>query len=167
MAVSDSGERAGTGASLGERARALAGRTLLSPDGGLFAQGTRFAIAGASVAAVYVGVTSLLAGILGMPFQAALAIGFAVALVAHFSLQRLFVWTHREAFALPLHGQLGRYLSLSAAQYGLTAASTALLPAVLGLSAEVVYLGTVAVVYSVNFLMFRSRIFHARRAPSG
>ena len=80
----------------------------------------------------------------------------------HFTLQRLFVWTHHEEFALPLSHQIGRYLFVAAAQYGVTAASTALLPSALGLPTEVVYLATVAVLLVVNFLVFRNAIFHAK-----
>jgi len=121
-------------------------------------------MAGGTVALVYLTTTTVLAEVFGMPFQAALAIGFSVGIIVHFTLQRLFVWTHREEFALPLHHQVGRYLALAAAQYGVTAASTSLLPSALNLSTEVVYLATVAVVLSTNFLVFRHGIFHAKPA---
>ena len=62
--------------------------------------------------------------------------------------------------------KLGRYLAVAAAQYGVTAASTALLPHALGVSTEIVYLVTVAVVVSVNFLVFRHGIFHAKPEAS-
>jgi putative flippase GtrA len=106
--------------------------------------------------------TTVLAEVVGLPFEAALAIGFSISIAIHFTLQRLFVWTHHEEFALSLGHQLGRYLLTAAAQYGVTAASTALLPSLLGLPTEVVYLATVAVVLSTNFLVFRHGIFHAK-----
>jgi len=118
------------------------------------------------VALVYLGSTTVLAEVVGLPFQAALAIGFSLGLVVHFTLQRLFVWTHHEEFALPLSHQIGRYLIAAAAQYGVTAASTGLLPSALGISAEIVYLATVAVVLSSNFLLFRHGIFHAKAVTS-
>jgi putative flippase GtrA len=139
-------------------------RRLRAPDPGILRQGLRFALAGGTVALVYLTTTTVLAEVIGMPFQAALAIGSCVGLVVHFTLQRLFVWTHHEEFALPLHHQAGRYLALAAAQYGVTAASTSLLPSALGVSTEIVYLATVVVVLSVNFLVFRHRIFHAKPA---
>jgi putative flippase GtrA len=144
-------------------------RSLRSPDSGLLGQGVRFGLAGATVALVYLTTTIVLAEVFGVPFQVALAIGFSVGLVVHFTLQRVFVWTHHEAFALPLHHQAGRYLIVAGVQYGVTAASTSLLPAALGVSTEIVYLATVAVVLSVNFLVFRQRIFHAKPAagPDG
>lgn len=127
----------------------------------LRAQGLRFIVAGGIVAGVYIGTTSLLAEVFGVPFEASLAVGFALALVAHFSLQRLFVWRKESAYALPLHHQVGRYGAVAGVQYGLTAAITATLPHALGVPDEVVYLPTVVVLTCANFLVFRSRIFHA------
>jgi putative flippase GtrA len=139
--------------------------SLLSPSSGLVGQGVRFALAGGTVALVYLTTTTVLAEVVGMPFQAALAIGYSVGLMVHFTLQRVFVWTHHEEFALPLHHQAGRYLMFAAGQYGVTAASTSVLPATLGVPAEIVYLVTVAVVLSNNFVIFRYRIFHTKPAP--
>ncbi|MGD0455028.1 MAG: GtrA family protein [Solirubrobacteraceae bacterium] len=127
----------------------------------MLGQGVRFGLSGGTVALVYLATTTLLAEVAGMPFQAALAIGFCVAIAVHFTLQRLFVWAHHEEFALPLGHQLGRYLAVAAVQYGVTAASTGLLPSALGISTEIVYLATVVVVLSANFLVFRNGIFHA------
>lgn len=146
-------------------ARKLA-QTLKTPESGLLGQGTRFAVAGGSVALVYLSTTTLLADVVGLPFQLALAIGFCVSIIVHFTLQRFFVWNHHEEFALPLHHQVGRYLAAAAVQYGVTAASTSLLPAILGVSTEIIYLATVAVVLSANFLVFRHGIFHARDAAT-
>jgi putative flippase GtrA len=141
-------------------------RTLRSPSSGLLGQGVRYGLAGATVAVVYLSTTTVLAEVVGLPFQVALAIGFSVALVVHFTLQRLFVWIHHDEFALPLRHQAGRYLTVAGTQYGLTIASTSLLPAVLGVSAEIVYLVTVAVLASTNFLVFRHGIFMADETPS-
>lgn len=137
-------------------------RTLRTPESGVLGQGVRFAVSGGAVALVYLATTTVLAEVVGMPFQAALAIGFCIGLVVHFTLQRLFVWTHHEEFALPLSHQLGRYLVAAAVQYGVTAASTGLLPSAVGVSTEIVYLATVAVVLSTNFLVFRNGIFHPK-----
>jgi len=126
----------------------------------------RFALAGGTVALVYLTSTTVLADVVVLPFQAALAIGFCLGLMVHFTLQRVFVWTHHEEFALSLHHQVGRYLVVAAAQYGVTAASTSLLPTILGVSTEIVYLATVAVVLSINFLVFRHGIFHSKPATT-
>jgi putative flippase GtrA len=129
---------------------------------GLLGQGARYAVAGATVAAVYLGTTTALADVAGLPFQIALIIGFCVGLSAHFTLQRFFVWAHHEGYALPFNHQAARYLAVAGAQYGLTAASTSVLPAALGLPVEVVYFATVAALVSVNFLIFRNGVFHPK-----
>src|SRR4029077_13710862 len=98
---------------------------------------------GGTGAVIYTLVTTLLATVVGIPFQVALAIGFCTALAVHFTLQRVFVWAHREELALSLPHQLRRYLTATGAQYGATSASTWLLPAALGLPTEEVYLVTV------------------------
>jgi putative flippase GtrA len=141
-------------------------RALREPDPGILRQGFRFALAGSSVMLVYLTTTTVLAEVFDWPFQAALVIGFSVGLLVHFTLQRIFVWTHHEEFALPLHHQVGRYLTVAAAQYGVTAASTALLPSALSVSTEAIYLATVAVVTSTNFLVLRNGIFHPKPAAT-
>jgi putative flippase GtrA len=141
-------------------------RTIRSPESGVLGQGVRFVLAGGTVALVYLLTTLILADLIGLPFQVALAIGFAVALLVHFSLQRLFVWTHHEEFALPLRHQAGRYVLVAGSQYGLTAASTSLLPPLLGIPVEIVYVLTVAALTCTNFLVFRHGIFHARAAEA-
>jgi putative flippase GtrA len=132
----------------------------------LFGRGARFAVVGCIVSAVYLSTTTVLASVVGMPFQIALVIGFCAGLVVHFTLQRTFVWVHNEGFALPFRGQMVRYLLAAGFQYGLTAASTSLLPPLLGLPTEVVYVVTVALATLLNFLVFRRLIFHAKPATS-
>ncbi|HEY7828962.1 MAG TPA: GtrA family protein [Solirubrobacteraceae bacterium] len=139
---------------------------LLLAKAGLVGQGLRFAVAGATVSLVYIATTTVLSVVVGMPFQAALLIGYGLALSIHFTLQRLFVWAHQERFALPLHRQLGWYLLAAAAQYGATALCTLLLPSVLGLSSETVYLLVVLPLTLTNFLLFRYVIFHPRASPA-
>jgi putative flippase GtrA len=127
---------------------------------GLTAQGLRFVLAGGAVFLVHLSATTVFAVVVGLPFQVALLAGYGVAIVVHFSMQRLFVWTHREGFALSLQRQLGWYLLVSAAQYGVTALSTLLLPPVLGISAEAVFLIVVPAQAVVNFILYRNGIFH-------
>ena len=136
---------------------------LRSPDSGVVGQGVRFAIAGGTVALIYLTTTTVLHEVFGVPFQLALIIGTAAGLTAHFTLQRLFVWVHHEEFALPIHHQVGRYLLAAAVQYGVTATSTAVLPDVLDLPVTVVYVATALSFAALNFLVFRGRIFHSGR----
>jgi putative flippase GtrA len=124
-------------------------------------QGVRFVLAGGVVVVVYVTTTTVLADVVGLHFQLALAIGFAVAMVVQFTLYRMFVWSHEEDFALSVHNQAGRYLAAAAVNYGLTVASTSLLPSALGVETEVVYLVTALTLPVLNFVAFRYVIFHA------
>ncbi len=141
---------------------ALRAWSLRLRDSGLLRQGARYVLAGSTVTLVYLGTTTVLASVVGLPFQIALIIGACVGLSVHFTLQRFFVWAHHEEYALPLNHQAARYLAVAGTQYGLTAASTLILPAALGLPVEVVYFATVAVLVSGNFLIFRNRVFHAK-----
>ena len=135
-----------------------AGRSLL------VGQGLRFAASGGAVALVYIATTTLLAEVLGVPFEVSLAIGFSLAIATHFTLQRVFVWAHTDGFALPLRDQALRYLPIAGAQYGLTAAATAVLPGALGVRTEFVYLCAAGVLSAVNFFVFRARVFHPASA---
>jgi putative flippase GtrA len=142
-----------------------AAQRLASPDSGRVGQGVRFAISGGVVTVVYLTTTTLLAEVVGAPFQVALVVGYVLGLCVHFTLQRAFVWVHHEEFMLSVQQQAGRYLLLAAAQYGITAAAVAVLPSLLDLSTLMVYFGAVAVVTAANFLIFGTRVFHA--APAG
>jgi putative flippase GtrA len=132
----------------------------------LLGQGARYAICGATVSAIYIAITTVLSQASHLRFQLALVIGWCAAVSVHFTLQRTFVWSREEEFALPFGHQVGRYLVVAVSQLGLSATTTALLPGVLGVSAEVVYLATAAVVTLCNFLVFRFGVFHAEGSPS-
>lgn len=127
---------------------------------GVVGQGARYGLAGATVTLVYLLTTSALAGLAHLRFQAALAIGFCTALSVHFTLQRRFVWAGRGEFALALPRQALRYLATAATQYGATAAGTALLPSLLGVPVEGVYLVLAVVLATINFVVFRQLVFH-------
>jgi putative flippase GtrA len=133
----------------------------------ILAQGVRFAITGALVSVIYISVTTVLAEVSHLRFQLALVIGWCAAISVHFTLQRVFVWTHQEEFALPFRHQVGRYLLLAGAQLGVTSLTTAVLPSALGLPTEVVYLATATLLTLINFLLFRNRIFHAGGSEIG
>jgi putative flippase GtrA len=139
-------------------------RWLLAPEAGLLGQGVRYILGGCTSVALYMLITTILALVVALPFEVALAIGFCLMVCVNFTLHRVFVWVNHEGFALPIHRQLGRYLSVALTQYGLTAASVALLPRVLALSSEVVYLATVTGFAALTFLILRHRVFHAQRS---
>jgi putative flippase GtrA len=121
---------------------------------------SRYAVAGAIVAMVYVGGTLLLSGPVGLPIQAAIPIAYAVAVALHFLLQRTFVFRHDGEFALSVREQIIRYLLIAATQYPATAALTALLPALFGMSDQVAYLITVALISLTSFFVLRWGVFH-------
>jgi putative flippase GtrA len=120
----------------------------------------RYALAGAAVAITYIGLTLLLSGPGQLPIQAAILVGYVLAVALHFTLQRLFVFRDRSAFALSAREQAGRYVAIGFAQYAATAALTALLPSALGVSEQVAYVATVVVISALTFLLLRTRVFH-------
>ncbi len=73
------------------------------------------------------------------------------------------MWVHHSEFALGLGSQVRRYLVVAGAQYAITVATTAVLPRALGLPVTPVYVATVIVLASTNFLVFRGGVFHAER----
>jgi putative flippase GtrA len=133
---------------------------LRSPDSGTVGQGVRFGIAGSVVALWYLLTTTVLAELVGVAFQLALAIGFVTSLFVHFSLQRFFVWVHHSEFALGLGRQVGRYLLVAGVQYAITAAATSVLPHALDLPVTPVYIVTALALAAANFMIFRSGVFH-------
>jgi putative flippase GtrA len=128
-------------------------------------QGLRFGLAGGVVAVVYLASTSLLAEVLGVDFEVALAMGFALAIATHFVLQRRYVWVHADGFAVTLRQQALRYLLVASLQYGLTAVATSALPGLLHVATEVVYLCSAAALTATNFVVFRTGVFHAADPP--
>lgn len=126
-------------------------------------QGMRYTLTGATVAFVAVAVTIALAEGARLPYEAAYAIGYSVAIITHFSLQRWFVWAHHEGFALSIHHQLARYLPFALFNYGCVAAAIALVPHLLGVTTSAAYLGATVVMTILGFLVLRTRIFHSGR----
>jgi putative flippase GtrA len=144
-----------------ERLRSISSPFSADAGRGLFSQGVRYAISGVIVATVYFTVTTVLSLVAKMPFQVALAIGFCLSIFVHFTLQRFFVWTDQRGYALSFRYQVGRYLIAAGAQYAVAATTTSLLPSLLGVSTEAVYIVSALFTASVNFLVFRKRVFHA------
>lgn len=126
----------------------------------LGAPALRYAIGGTLATAIYMGLTLFASGPLGVPIQVAIPISYALALVVHFTLQRRFVFPEDEGYALATHHQAGRYLASAGVQYVLTALSTHFLPEITGLDEQVVYVLTVMTLACLNFLFFRTFVFH-------
>lgn len=121
----------------------------------------RYASVGVLVSAIYIGLTLVLSGPVGLPIQAAIPIAYVSAICVHFTLQRLFVFRNAEAFALAMHHQVGRYLLVALFQYAVAAIATAILPAALGVPQRAVYTTTAIVMSGVSFLLLRTRVFHS------
>lgn len=127
----------------------------------------RFGIAGGIVAVVYLGIPLLLDGALGVAIQIAIPIAYVLAVSLHFNLQRHFVFRHVARFALSKREQIMRYVAIGAIQYPLTALSTALLPAALGLSHRAAFVATSLAISLTFFIVLRTHVFHARDALDG
>lgn len=122
----------------------------------------RFATAGGLVALVYLGLGVALSGPLGLPIQVAIPIAYVVAISLHYGLQRWFVFAHADAFALRGRAQLRRYVVVGAIQYALQALATSLLPDVLGVSEQVVFVAVAVLTPVVTFVVLRAAVFHQR-----
>ena len=137
------------------------------PELGLLGQGIRYAIAGATVAFVSITGTLVIAEGVGLAYEAAFGIAYSAAVVTHFTLQRYFVWSHHEEFALPLRYQLVRYLPIALLNYGVVAIALLVLPHALHAPSGVIYLASTLSMTSISFLLFRTRVFHAQEAAEG
>jgi putative flippase GtrA len=125
----------------------------------------RYALAGAAVAAVYLGVPVVLNGGLAVPIQIAIPVAYVLAVSLHFTLQRHFVFRQVSAFALTTRQQAARYVLVGAVQYPTTAIATAVLPGVLGMSARATFVCVSLALSLTIFLVLRTHVFHAADVP--
>lgn len=120
----------------------------------------RFVASGGTVALVYLGLGLLLSGPVGMPIQVAIPIAYVLSVLLNYNLQRHFVFAHSDDFALPRRTQFLRYVQVGAVQYGFTALATAVLPDLLGVSEQVVFVVVAMVAAAVTFVLLRFIVFH-------
>jgi putative flippase GtrA len=125
-------------------------------------QALRYVVSGGVVTVANLGLGLLLSGPLGIPIQIAICIAFVASLLLNYTLQRLFVFADRESFALAGASQFTRYIQLGAAQYVFTALATAVLPGLLGVSQQVVFVAAALFAAAVTFVVLRLAVFHAR-----
>jgi putative flippase GtrA len=123
-------------------------------------QALRFVLSGGTVAVVYLGLGLLLSGPLGVPIQIAIPVSYVISVLFNYSMQRWFVFAHSDEFALSRQAQFLRYVQIGAAQYALTALATAVLPDVLGLDEQVVYVATALIAAVITFIVLRLVVFH-------
>jgi putative flippase GtrA len=129
------------------------------------AQLVRYATAGGTSALLYVVLTLLLSGPVGLPIQAAITIAYVLAVLVNFALQRHFVFRHDGEFALPVHHQAAYYVLVGVVVVGGSAAATTWLPSLLDVSEQTVYLGTVAVTPLFTYAVFRLKVFRPASEP--
>lgn len=125
----------------------------------------RYGITGAIAALAYLSLPVVLNGGAGVPIQVAIPLAYVTAVTLHFNLQRHFVFRHVSEFALTRRAQVGRYVMIGAVQYPATALATALLPALLGLSARETFVVVALTMSLMVFLVLRTHIFQATPAP--
>lgn len=121
----------------------------------------RFVLSGGTVALVYLGLGLLLSGPLGVPIQIAIPVSYVVSVLFNYSMQRWFVFAHSDDFALSRGAQFVRYVQIGAIQYAITAAATAVLPGVLGIDEQIVYVATALIAAAITFVVLRFVVFHA------
>jgi len=122
------------------------------------ASAARFAVSGLTVAVVHLSAVTVLS-LAGMPIQGALALGYALALGLHFTLNRNWVFASDGRYALRLSAQGARYLCVALTSYGLTAAALAVLPGALGVPDLAVFFVATLVLGVVSFLVLRAWVF--------
>lgn len=121
---------------------------------------SKFAFSGGLVAAVHLGLVSLLVAV-DTPIQAALAMAYVVTLLVHFTLNRQWVFASRSGYAFHVSQQGARYLLVAAFSYASTALGVAVLPGTLDIPELVAFFLTTGVMACVSFLLLHLWIFRA------
>jgi putative flippase GtrA len=124
----------------------------------------RFVVAGGVVACVNLGSDAVLIAA-GLPVQLTVAIAYLLAITTHFTLQRVFVFAGRGAYALTIGGQVRRYIAMAAVQYPVTAALAALFVLV-GLSDLLSTMAAAVLMSPVTYVLLRTRMFHLADADA-
>jgi len=123
-------------------------------------QGSRYALVGVLVGALYVAVTSV-AHLAHAPWWLAVAIGYVFGTTTHFTLQRVFVFKSDTGFALSMRQQAVRYLAVVVVQYVITSTAMTFLPDLIDLPELLIFVGVAGAVAIANFVLLRTRLFHA------
>jgi putative flippase GtrA len=126
------------------------------------AQGLRYIAVGGLATGVYLASTALLAEFVGLPFQAAMLLGYLLGIAIHFTLHRFFTFATDQGYALGVHRQAGRYVAFVVAQYGVVAVAVAAGASLFGVPEILVWLVLVGPVTVVGFVVLRTRMFHPR-----
>ncbi len=122
----------------------------------------RFLFAGGSTAAIYFGLLFVLHDLLGQGSNLSVGISYFVSTAYHFLCNKFFV--HRDDSLDTAHLQLGKYLILVAANYGITWLVTNLVLAAGG-SVYRGVAGSVPVTLVFTYVVMRRAIFRTQSAP--
>jgi putative flippase GtrA len=127
----------------------------------------RFGISGGVVGLLYISLTTLLLEATDLPDQIALATAYFLAVMAHFSLNRQFVFAAAgRSYHLGVRAQSLRYITVILATYAMTSLSLAVLPDLLDIRTVLVYLVSAIGFGVANFLVMRAWVFRASSPPA-
>jgi putative flippase GtrA len=119
----------------------------------------RFALSAIAVQVVYASLMATCLLGLDLPRQGALAIGYAGALVVHFTLNRQLVFTPADGYTHGLSSHGSRYLVTAAVVYAVTAVALAVVPGALGVGPFVAWLMIAATIGALNFVVLGRFVF--------
>lgn len=119
----------------------------------------RFALSAITVQVVYATLMAIFLLGLHLPRQTALAMGYTIALIVHFTLNRQFVFAPAGGYTRSLTGHGGRYLASAVLVYGITALGLALVPGPLGVSPFIAWLLLATTVGALNFVLLGRFVF--------
>jgi putative flippase GtrA len=120
---------------------------------------------GLLVAAWMFGAFAVLTLWAGLHPQPALALSYLSGLAIHFGLNRQWVFSSSDGYALHLSRQGRRYLLTVVTTYAISALSLLLFSGLLGANPLLVYYATAALLAAVTFLVFQRWVFHSHRRP--
>jgi putative flippase GtrA len=119
----------------------------------------RFALSAVTVQVVYAALMAVFLLGLDLPRQAALAIGYSIALVLHFTLNRQFVFAPADGYTQGLTSHGSRYLASAVLVYAITAFGLALVPGALGIAPFIAWLLLATTIGALNFVLLGRFVF--------
>jgi putative flippase GtrA len=120
---------------------------------------SRFVLTAIAVQVVYASLMAIFLLGLDLPRQVALLIGYAGALVVHFTLNRQLVFAPTDGYVHGLSSHGSRYLVTAAVVYAITALGLALVPGAIGVAPYVAWLLLAAAIGVANFVVLSRFVF--------
>jgi putative flippase GtrA len=125
---------------------------------------SRFALVGATTAALYFGVFALLHDMLGVAYQIAVSCGYACGVAFHFFANRNITFKDAEGH---ISRQLVKYAVVAGINYGITLIIVGLTVEILHRSPYLGVLAAVATTTLVGYVLFDTWVFRRREGPVG